>query len=116
MTKIVHKQKNPFGGDVYLDENFRFTKEYLNEHLPEAGFEIAEATYLAWVDLGAYFLPEEDLPEFFAYNAGVLLEGGKMFVQNADCFARLNLACPRAVLEEGLRRIAAAVNERREKQ
>ena len=49
---------------------------------------------------------------FFAYEAGVLLEGGNMFVQNSDCFIRLNLACPRSILEEGLRRICEAVNTR----
>ena len=75
-----------------------------------AKYRVSEATYLAWVDLGEYFAPDEDLPMFFAYRAGVLLEGGNMFVQNSDCFIRLNLACPRAVLEEGLRRICVAVN------
>lgn len=73
---------------------------------------MSEATYLAWVDLGAYFTPEEDLPMFFAYKAGVLLEGGNMFVQNSDCFIRLNLACPRTTLQEGLRRICEAVNRK----
>lgn len=46
---------------------------------------------------------------FFAKQAGVLLEGGGMFVQNSDCFIRLNLACPRALLAEGLKRICDAV-------
>ena len=95
---------------AYLDENFRFTGEYLKEHLPGAKFRISEATYLAWVDLNAYFEPDEHLPLFFAYKAGVLLEGGNMFVQNSDGFIRLNLACPRATLAEGLRRICEAVN------
>ena len=94
----------------YLDANFAFTGDYLAQHLPRAKYRISEATYLAWVDLSAYFRPEESLPMFFAYEAGVLLEGGNMFVQNSDCFIRLNLACPRATLEEGLRRICEAVN------
>lgn len=94
----------------YLDGNFSFTGDYLAEHLPQAKYRVSEATYLAWVDLSAYFQPEESLPMFFAYEAGVLLEGGNMFVQNSDCFIRLNLACPRATLEEGLRRICEAVN------
>ncbi len=97
---------------AYLDENFRFTQNYLKEHLPKAGFSISQATYLAWVDLSAYFVPEEHLPTFFAYEAGVLLEGGNMFVQHSDGFIRLNLACPRSTLEEGLRRICTAVNEK----
>lgn len=95
---------------AYLDENFRFTGAYLAEHLPGAGYRISEATYLAWVDLNRYFAPDEHLPLFFAYKAGVLLEGGNMFVQNSDGFIRLNLACPRSVLAEGLRRICEAVN------
>lgn len=67
---------------VYLDENFAFTREYLAEHLPT----------------------------FFAYEAGVLLKGGNMFVQNSDCFIRLYLVCPKVTLAEGLRRICQAVN------
>lgn len=95
---------------AYLDENFRVTGEYLKEHLPRAKYRVSEATYLAWVDLKEYFKPEESLPLFFAYEAGVLLEGGNMFVQNSDCFIRLNLACPKATLLEGLKRICEAVN------
>ena len=93
----------------YLDANFAFTKEYLASHLPKARFTIPEATYLAWVDLSEYFAHDEDLPDFFAYKAGVLLEGGRMFVQNADGFIRLNLAMPRAMLAEGLKRISESV-------
>lgn len=95
---------------VYLDNNFKLTQEYLKEHLQKAKFNISEATYLAWVDLSEYFEADENLPLFFANKAGVLLEGGNMFVQNSDCFIRLNLACPKATLEEGLKRICEAIN------
>ncbi|WP_258297334.1 MalY/PatB family protein [Paenibacillus peoriae] len=96
---------------IYLDENFRFTEEYFAANLPKARFRISEATYLAWVDLSAYFDKSEDLPLFFAYNAGVLLEGGNMFVQNSDSFIRLNLACPKATLAKGLKRINKAIGQ-----
>jgi cystathionine beta-lyase len=95
---------------VYLDENFIFTRDYLAENLPKAVFNISEATYLAWMNVSAYFNKNENLPKFFAYKAGVLLEGGDMFVQNSDCFIRLNLACPKSVLAEGLKRICDAIN------
>ncbi len=101
---------------IYLDNNFAFTKEYLSENLPKASFEISESTYLAWVDLSTYFGKDEDLPMFFANEAGVLLEGGNMFVHNSDCFIRLNLACPKSVLAEGLKRICDAVNTKTEKE
>lgn len=97
---------------LYLDDNFKFPKEYLAEHLPKAVFCISEATYLGWVDIGAYVAPGEDLPLLFANEAAVLLEGGDMFVQNSDTFIRLNLACPRASMAEGLRRICYLLNHR----
>ena len=96
----------------YLDDNFDYLKKRLNENLPKATFKISEATYLAWVNLGAYFDKSEDLPSFFANNAGVLLEGGNMFLQNSDGFIRLNLACPKPVLTEGINRIVKAINDK----
>ena len=52
----------------------------------------------------------EDLPLFFANNAGVLLEGGDgLFVGNAQGYIRLNLAMPKATIKEGLCRMAEAI-------
>ena len=96
---------------TYLDDNFRFTADFLAEHLPGAVFKIPEATYLAWVDLRQCLPGVDDLPLFFANQAGVLLEGGdELFVQNAKGFIRLNLAMPRKIVQEGLSRIVKAIN------
>jgi len=95
---------------AYLDSNFEFTSQYLSEHLPKAVYRIPEATYLAWVNISAYVSKDVDLPLYFANNAGVLLEGGNMFVADSDGYIRLNLACPRTVLEEGLKRICRLLN------
>ncbi len=90
----------------YLDANFEFTQNYFKEHLPLAKCPISEATYLAWVDISAYLDDTNmDLPLFFANNAGVLLEGGNMFVANSEGYIRLNIACPRSILKKGLERI-----------
>ncbi len=94
---------------VYLDKNFDFVTNYLDKHLPKAIHQIPDGMYLMWIDLSSYFEQGENLTLFFANNAGVLLEGGNMFVDNADGFIRLNLACPRAKVEEGLKRICKAV-------
>ena len=99
----------------YLDANFEFVRAYLEKHLPKAVFRIPEATYLGWVDIGAYVEDGMNLPLFFAENAGVLLEGGNMFVRNSDTYIRLNVACPRALLSEGLSRICGALNRRERK-
>ena len=105
------------GGDwleqlkVYLDDNFRLVTDYLSTHLPSAVCRTPEATYLAWVDLNRCLPDVEDMPMFFANQAGVLLEGGDtMFVGNAKGFVRLNLAMPRAIIEKGLRRMSDAIH------
>lgn len=95
----------------YLDANFAFTQEFLRQRLPKARFRIPESTYLAWVDVSAYVPDDVHLPLYFANNAGVLLEGGNMFVQNSDGYIRLNLACPRATLATGLERIAGLLEK-----
>lgn len=95
---------------IYLDDNFKFTKLFLDEHLPRAVFNIPESTYLAWIDVSAYIEKDTNLTLYFAKNAGVLLEGGDMFVSNADGFIRLNIACPRSILKEGLDRIIKLLN------
>lgn len=96
----------------YLDANFKYLKAQLDTHLPHAQFVIPDATYLAWVNVSHYFSDNENLTLFFARNAGVLLEGGDMFVANASGYIRLNLACPRARLEEGVSRVIAAILEK----
>ena len=99
----------------YLDGNFAFLKAFLEEKMPEAVMTISEATYLAWVDLSKVIPDVEDMADFFANEAGVLLEGGNgMFVGNAEGYVRLNLAMPRSVLQEGLKRMAEAVYRHRE--
>ena len=94
---------------AYLDDNFNYLKTQLDEHLPLTNFVIPQGTYLAWVNVSDYFDAEENLTLFFARKAGVLLEGGDMFVANANGYIRLNLACPKVRLEEGLQRIITAV-------
>ncbi len=113
-AKAAYEKGEPWLFELqnYLDNNFTLVKEMLREQLPKAQFCIPKATYLAWVDLSAYFNKNEDLTMFFANNAGVLLEDGNMFVQNAKGFVRLNVACPKSVLKEGLQRICDAVNKK----
>ncbi|MEM6638434.1 MAG: aminotransferase class I/II-fold pyridoxal phosphate-dependent enzyme [Pseudomonadota bacterium] len=96
----------------YLDDNFATLERFLAENLPECRFRIPEATYLAWIDMTAYFQPEDNLTDFFFQHAGVVLEGGDMFVQNGDGHIRINVACPRHVLIEALTRIGDAIARR----
>lgn len=95
---------------TYLDGNFQFVKDTLDRELPDITFQIPQATYLAWVNMNPYLGDVEDIPDFMANKAGVLLEGGDaLFVDNAKGYIRLNLAMPRVIVDKGLRRIVKAV-------
>ena len=99
---------------TYLDGNFAFVRDFLAGELPDAVMYIPEATYLAWVDMSKVLPDVEDLPAFFANNAGVLLEGGNaLFVGNAAGYIRLNLAMPRSVIQTGLGRMRDAIRAHR---
>ncbi len=99
---------------AYLDDNFRYLKDFLDDHLPETGFRIPDSTYLAWVDFSKALPDVDDLPGFFANEAGVLLEGGNsLFVGNAEGYVRLNLAMPRSIIETGMERILSAIEQHR---
>jgi len=95
----------------YLDSNFNEVDNFIKKRLPKAKFVIPESTYLAWINVNAYFenYDEKDLTLFFAQKAGILLEGGNMFIDNADGYIRLNLACPKSRLIEGMERIASVL-------
>lgn len=72
-----------------------------------------EGTYLVWLDFRALGLDGKALQTFLVHEAGVGLNAGYTFGPGGEGFARLNLACPRSVLEEGLERIEKAVQTRR---
>lgn len=93
----------------YLDDNFALMHRCLSLWLPNARFHIPQATYLAWVDLSAYFDDSINLTRFFLEKAGLILEGGEMFVANGAQCIRLNLACPRIQVKQALTKLVAAI-------
>lgn len=107
----VFKNGNEWLEDLrsYLDENFSLLDNFLKEYLPHASFKIPDATYLAWIDLEYYFDKSVNLTKFFVENAGVILEGGEMFIENGGICIRLNLACPKAQVQLALERIYHAI-------
>ncbi len=116
LSLVAHKAAYDYCGEwlqelrIYLDENFKYVSGFLTKKLPKITFKVPAATYLAWVDMNPYLSDVDDIPAFFANEAGVLLEGGDtLFVGNAKGFIRLNLAMPRRTIIEGMNRIYEAI-------
>ena len=97
---------------VYLKNNRDFVVDYLTENFPETRFTIPEATYLQWIDFGAYVKSGRisDVPyKFFLENARVALNDGSVFGDGCENFVRLNFASPRSMLAEALDRLRQAL-------
>jgi cystathionine beta-lyase len=95
---------------AYLDGNRHLLGELLSAHLPEARYTMPEGTYLTWIDLSAYDLPDE-LDVFLRDKAKVAVVDGKA-CGGCGCGAiRFNIAMSREVLQEAIVRIAKAVTE-----
>ena len=93
---------------VYLDDNFTFMDRYLKKNLPGARFIIPQGTYLAWVDFSAYGYDDKKMENILLKEANVLVESGTMFGPEGSGFQRINIACPRSVLETALDQLEKA--------
>lgn len=93
----------------YIHQNLIWLKQYLDANLPECRYSIPEATYLAWVDFSAYPIPD-NFQEILKYEGGVELQDGCGFKDSLG-FQRINAACPRATLEEGMNRLTACMRK-----
>jgi len=95
----------------YLEGNLKFLMDYVEKRIPKVKVIKPEGTYLAWLDFRELGMDKYTLSEFLRKNAKVGLDDGYIFGKSGEGFARLNFACPRSILEEGLRRIEKAVKE-----
>ena len=90
---------------AYVAENIAFTKEYVEKHLPGVEMVEHEGTYLVWLDFRKTGLSVEELEDLIANRAKLWLDSGKIFGKSGEGFQRINVACPRQILEEALHRI-----------
>ena len=61
-----------------------------------------EASFLVWLDCRALGLPQDSLMDFFREIAGVYLSNGASYGVGGEGFVRLNIGCPRSVLDAAL--------------
>ena len=89
----------------YLQANYLYMREFCREHLPAFPLTVLEGTYLVWMDCRKLGLSSEELEQRLIAEAGLWLNAGTMYGAEGEGFMRWNIACPRATLAEGLRRM-----------
>ena len=115
-----HCDLNPFGvlalqaaydkGEPWLNElkqylygNYRMLLEFFENKLPLFPVSKLEGTYLVWVDVSAIGMPSVEIENSLIKEEKVWINGGTMY--GRDGFMRINIACPRERLRDGLARI-----------
>jgi cystathionine beta-lyase len=98
----------------YLKENLEFLIRFLEERLPSIKIIKPQGTYLVWLDFRSLGMTPQELSNFLLKKAKIALDDGFIFGQGGEGFERMNIACPRSTLEEGLIRIEKAIKVRNE--
>lgn len=93
----------------YIAENRRTTEAFLAEKLPQVRMAHSDATYLFWLDCSEITDSSRQLADFIRQKTGLYLSAGEQYRGNGRYFLRLNAACPRAVLLDGLERLRQGV-------
>lgn len=93
----------------HIKENYDFLFSYLGAHAPKIKVAPLEGTYLAWLDFRGLGLPDMEVDDLLLKDAKVWLDSGPKFGSGGEGFQRINLACPRVTIREGLNRIVGAV-------
>jgi cystathionine beta-lyase len=108
--QTAYEQGEPWLGQLkkYLEANYLFLESYIDEHIPNLRLQKAEGLYLVWIDCRNLGLDEEELRHLFVNQARVYPVLGITYGEEGEGFIRLNIACPRVVLEEALKRIGSA--------
>ncbi len=89
----------------YLEGNLRYLRSWMSEHLPMVKVMEPDASYLVWMDFSAIKPAGRTVHDVLLEEGWVWLEEGCEFGDGGEAFERVNIACPRATLAEGLARI-----------
>lgn len=95
----------------YVEANIDFMEQYLKDNMPKMGMIRPQASYLVFLDARGLGLPHDELVEFFIREAKVGMNDGAMFGEEGSGYMRMNLGCPRSVLEKALNQIKAAYDK-----
>ena len=89
----------------YVQGNIDYVSDFMKANLPKVRFFKPQATYMMWLDFNGYGLSEEELWRKMTQEAQLGFNRGSDFGQEGKGFFRINLACPRATVEEAMKRL-----------
>ena len=95
---------------TYIKGNKDYVKECVDS-IPKAWLVPSEATYLLWLDCKAITDDSEDLSTYIRRETGLYVTAGKEYGHSGDGFLRINVACPKEVLIDGMTRLKVGIEK-----
>ena len=95
----------------YLAENLKLLRSFLVANIPQIKLIEPQGTYLVWLDCTSLGLSDKALDEFIIHRAKLWLDAGTMFGQGGSGFQRINIACPRSLLQQALEQLARGLQD-----
>jgi len=93
----------------YLKDNLEFLKDFIAREIPSVKVTEPEATYLVWLDMREIDMKGQTMKDFLVTKARLGFNDGASFGPGGEGFQRINIACPRSVLEKALEQLRDAL-------
>ncbi len=93
----------------YVFANRDYAEAYISSNIPSMKFAKGDATYLMWLDIRNIATSSKELATFIRNKTGLYISSGDVYGQTGNGFLRMNLACPRNILEDGLNRLKKGI-------
>lgn len=97
---------------AYLLDNYNYLKAYLKENLPQLSVLPLEGTYLVWVDCSVLKQSSKEIVSMLLEKEKLWVNEGTMYGEAGEGFIRINIACPRPLLIDGMGRLKRALKEK----
>lgn len=112
--KAAYTKGEPWLNEVitYVDGNKKYVSEYLKNNIPAIKMTDSEGTFLLWLDMRALNFDREALEQFLIHKAQLALTQGYEFGPEGEGFVRMNIACPRVIVEKAMENLKKAVEEK----
>ena len=94
---------------VYIQENKNYVENFLKKEVPQIRMVPSQATYLLWLDCQEMQGCTTEFTQYLREYTGLYLSEGQQYGESGSPFIRMNIACPRSRVEDGMKRLAEGV-------
>ena len=96
---------------AYIQENKNYVENFLKKELPQIRPVPSQATYLLWLDCREMQGCATEFTQYLREHTGLYLSEGRQYGESGSSFIRMNIACPRSRVEDGMKRLTEGARD-----